>query len=347
MPLFSASKSRIAAVDQLLAEVGMQHGRRQLLSAGYVSQARHPRQEAPPLQEKAARRERDMQVFRAQTLLNAGIKHGFSSRAGGVSSIYDGADAANGDLNVGFTPSDIRDNVLENRGRLLDAVFGAEAERNAHAHRRLITLRQVHSGIIHRVGLEQPPLAGDGLMTDEPGVAIGILTADCVPILVADRKLRAVAAFHAGWKGTLRRIVETGIGRMRLEFGSDPEDLVAAIGPSIGQCCYGIGEEVEHEFRSQFSYADALFCEVFDSDPVRKKYPMLFLSQRAPGHSDLGPSLHLDLQEANRRQLVDAGVPDEGIGVVAKCTSCRTDLFFSHRAEHGFTGRMLAVISPG
>ena len=296
------------------------------------------------MQEKSSIRDPEIQVFHAQLLLDAGIKHGFSSRTGGVSTAYSGADAANGDLNVGFTAADVRDNVLENRARLLGAVFGAEPHLDSKPDRRLITLRQVHSGIIHRVALEQPALAGDGLMTDEQGVAIGILTADCVPILIADRKRGAVAAFHAGWKGTLRRIVENGVGRMRLEFGSDPADLMAAIGPSIGQCCYSVGEEVEHEFYSQFSYADALFCEVFDSDPVRKKYPMLFLSQRAPGHSDLGPSLHLDLQEANRRQLLDAGIPAEGIEVVAKCTSCRTDLFFSHRAEHGFTGRMLAMI---
>ncbi len=344
MPLFSASRSKIAAVDDLLAGVGLRHGRRQLLSTGYVPQARHPRQQAPPTQEKSAVRSRELQVLRARLLADTGAAHGFSTRTGGVSTVCGDAEEAGSALNLGFTASDARDSVLENRARLLHKVFWAERGRSTP----LVTLRQVHSAIVHRVGAaqaaEQAVLAGDGLMTDEPGIAIGIQTADCVPVLVADRKLGAVAAFHAGWRGTLHRVVESGIGRMRVEFGSAPEDLVAAVGPAIGQCCYSVGEEVEHEFRSQFSYAEELFCEVFDSDPVRKKYPMLFLSQRAPGHSNLGPSLHLDLQEANRRQLLDAGLAANAVEIVDKCTNCRTDLFFSYRAEQGLTGRMLALI---
>jgi hypothetical protein len=187
-------------------------------------------------------------------------------------------------------------------------------------------------------------LKGDGLMTGEPGVLLGIQTADCIPVLVADRKKRAVAAFHAGWRGTLARIVENGVGRMRLEFGSRPEDLMASIGPGIGQCCYAVGEEVQHQFESQFEYAPELFREVYDSDPVRQKYPMLFLTARAPGHSDIGPSMHLDLAEANRRQLLAAGIPKGAIFLTGQCTGCRTDRFFSHRTERGFTGRMMSVI---
>ena len=181
-------------------------------------------------------------------------------------------------------------------------------------------------------------------MTDEPGLLLAIQTADCIPVLVADRKRRAVAAFHAGWRGTVKRIVESGIGRMRLAFGSRPEDLVAAIGPGIGPCCYAVGEEVLSEFESQFAYARELFREVFYSDPVRKKYPMLFLTQRAPGHSPIGPSLHVDLIEANRRQLLAAGLKPASIQVVGGCTQCHTELFFSHRASRGHAGRMMAVI---
>jgi hypothetical protein len=185
---------------------------------------------------------------------------------------------------------------------------------------------------------------GDGLMTAEPGLMLAIQTADCIPVLIADRKQRAVAAFHSGWRGTLKRIVETGVGRMRLEFGSRPKDLVAAIGPGIGQCCYAVGEEVRSEFRSQFVYAEELFCDVYDSDPVREKYPLLFLTARAPGHSNIGPSLHLDLVEANRRQLIDAGLEPDAISVLGECTSCRSDRYFSYRANQGFTGRMLSVV---
>ena len=181
-------------------------------------------------------------------------------------------------------------------------------------------------------------------MTAEPGLLLGIQTADCIPVLVADRKRHAVAAFHAGWRGTVKRIVESGVGRMRLEFGSKPEDLVAAIGPGVGACCYAVGEEVLSSFESQFSYARELFREVYDADPVRTKYPMLFLTQRAPGHSPIGPSLHLDLVEANRRQLIDAGLKASAIRVVGGCTNCQPELFFSHRASQGHAGRMLSVI---
>ena len=181
-------------------------------------------------------------------------------------------------------------------------------------------------------------------MTCEPGMLLGVQTADCIPVLVADLKRRAVAAFHAGWRGTVNRIVENGIGRMRMEFGSRPEDLVAAIGPGIGVCCYAVGEEVLSSFESQFSYFNELFREVYDTDPVRTKYPMLFLTQRAPGHSSIGPSLHLNLIEANRRQLMAAGLSSRSIKVVGGCTSCQTEMFFSHRASQGHAGRMLSVI---
>jgi hypothetical protein len=191
---------------------------------------------------------------------------------------------------------------------------------------------------------DEAAIEGDGMMTAEHGILLGIQTADCIPVLIADTQKRVVAAFHAGWRGTVKRIVENGVGRMRLEFGSNPEDLSAAIGPGIRQCCYAVGEEVRGEFESQFTYTPELFREVYDSDPVKEKYPLLFLTARAPGHSNLGPSLHLDLIEANRRQLVDAGLRPENIFLQGDCTSCRTDHYFSHRGEHGFTGRMLSVI---
>jgi hypothetical protein len=185
---------------------------------------------------------------------------------------------------------------------------------------------------------------GDGWMSGEPGILLGIQTADCLPVLLVDRKKHVVAAFHAGWHGTLARIVENGAGLMRLRFGSKPKDMAAAIGPGIGQCCYAVGEEVVQQFESQFAYAAELFREVSDSDAIRRKYPMLFLTARAPGHSDLGPQTHLDLAEANRRQLLAAGLAPEAIHLLRECTGCRTERFFSHRGEGGFTGRMMSVI---
>jgi hypothetical protein len=105
-----------------------------------------------------------------------------------------------------------------------------------------------------------------------------------------------------------------------------------------------VGEETLSEFESQFAYADELFREVYDSDPVRTRYPMLFLTQRAPGHPETGLSLHLDLVEANRCQLHAAGLRQSAIQVVGGCTSCQRELFFSHRGSQGRAGRMMSVI---
>jgi polyphenol oxidase len=244
-----------------------------------------------------------------------------------------------GELNLGFTERDTRENVLENRRRFLEALGAPVA--------KLVTLKQIHSSLVRRARPEDAERAtlcrGDGFMTDEPGVLLAIQTADCIPVLLADVRRRAVAAFHAGWRGTLKRIVENGVGRMRSEFRSRPEDLIAAIGPGIGACCYAVGDEVRSEFASQFAYAPELFTEVSDSDPIREKYPLLFLTQRAPGHSNLGPQIHLDLMEANRRQLVDAGLRADAISVIGDCTRCQNNRFFSYRAEQGFTGRLLSV----
>ena len=266
---------------------------------------------------------------------------GFSTRQGGLSRAYCQQDAAAGDLNLGFTEADGRNKVLANRRLLAQAA-------TSDACTPLIPLRQFHSNQIVRAvradAARSDPRKADGQMTDEPGMLLAIQTADCIPVLVADRRQRAVAAFHAGWRGTVKRIVEFGVGSMRLAFGSRPQDLIAAIGPGIGLCCYAVGEEVLSAFESQFSYAHDLFREVYDAGPVRRKYPMLFLTQRAPGHSPIGPNLHVDLVEANRRQLLAAGLSPRSIQIVGGCTQCHTDLFFSHRASHGHAGRMMAVI---
>ena len=263
--------------------------------------------------------------------------HGFSTRQGGGSRAYC-AEGAPGELNLGFTAVDERGIVERNRRLFVEALTG-------DAGVPLIVLKQFHSNLVVRVGREDAaravPRKADGAMTDVPGVLLAVQTADCLPVLVADRKRRVVAAFHAGWRGTVKRIVELGVGRMRAEFGSKPEDLTAAIGPGAGACCYAVGEEVLSAFESQFAYGRALFREVYDADEVRTKYPMLFLTQRAPGHSPIGPSLHVDLVEANRRQLLDAGLKAGAIKATGGCTMCQRELFFSHRASQGQAGRMM------
>ncbi len=281
-----------------------------------------------------------VQQWRERKTISSWLSHGFSTRLGGVSRAYCAEDAP-GELNLGFTAADNREAVWQNRRLLAEAVTGS-------ASTPIVTLRQFHSNLVIKADAAdangERPRKADGAITADPGLLIAIQTADCIPVLVADPNRHVVAAFHAGWRGTVKRIVEMGVGRMRLEFGSRPQDLIAAIGPGARQCCYAVGEEVLSEFESQFSYARELFREVFDSDPVRTKYPMLFLTQRAPGHSPIGPALHLDLIEANRRQLLDAGVRASAITFTGGCTNCHTDLFFSHRASRGHTGRMMSVI---
>jgi len=297
---------------------------------------------APPRQSQAHQDPGQLEVVQIPTWSELPwLIHGFSTRTGGKTTVYKPSQAA-GELNLGFTSNDEKETVLANR-----RLFLASVARDWDAQ-SLVTLKQIHSSIVHIVGTADAGDAatrnGDGLITSETGILLGIQTADCIPVLVADKKKWVVAAFHAGWRGTLKRIAEHGVGRMRLEFGSRPEDLIAAIGPGIGACCYAVGEEVQMEFASQFSYASDLFFEAYDPDPVKENYPLLFLTARAPGHSSLGPALHLDLIEANRRQLLDAGLAAKNIFVQGDCTSCRTDRYFSHRAEHGFTGRSLSVI---
>jgi YfiH family protein len=387
------SAEAIGEVDELLARVGLRHGRRKTLAGTWEGGERRGRSKPGAVNEQ--RGGRNAGVVRA-----AGwekyewLRHGFSTRAGGVSSIY-----GERSLNLGFTKEDDAANVAENRRRLVGAVAGV-------GKARLVTLRQIHSGLIRVIGREgaedgeaanptsqkrdahpseqarrgprdahpseqarrgprdvghpvlegrletadgRAVLRGDGMMTNVPGVMLGVQVADCVPVLVADVRRRAVAAFHAGWRGTLKRIVERGIGTLRLRYGSRPEDLVAVVGPAIGACCYAVGEAVRHEFESQFAYAEELFSEVYDSDPVREKYPLLFLTARAPGHSNIGPQIHLDLWEANRRQLLDAGLKAKRIAVVGECTACARVKggglkYFSHRGESGFAGRMMGVV---
>jgi polyphenol oxidase len=263
------------------------------------------------------------------------LVHGFSTRLGGVSRLYGGTT-----LNLGFTPHDSRAAVERNRELLLKELRAA----NRRSPWPLVALRQIHSDLIYRVDGTPPQLlTGDGLVTDAPGLALAVQTADCLPIILVDRKRRSAGVFHAGWRGTLKRIVEKGVGEMRKHFGSDPRNLMAAIGPGVQGCCYEVGEEVRARFEAQFAYANRLFREVKESDPVREKYPLLFLTARAPGHGELPMKIYLDLVEANRRQLLDAGVPPRNIEVAGPCTACHTELLFSFRAEKGVTGRMMAV----
>lgn len=263
------------------------------------------------------------------------LLHGFSTRLGGSSRAYGG-----NSLNLGFTKDESRVAVDRNREEFLKKLGAARGKKRWP----LVTLRQIHSDLIHPISaIPEEPLVGDGLVTDVPGLLLGIQTADCLPVILVDLKRKVVGVFHAGWRGTIKRIVEKGAGEMQRWFGTMPRDIRAAIGPGVHNCCYQVGPEIREQFASQFEYAAELFTETEDYDEVREKYPMLFLTARAPGHSELPNKIFLDLVEANRRQLIAIGVSPKHISASPLCTSCHTDLLFSYRAEKGKTGRMMAV----
>lgn len=323
------SKAEIAAS---LADAGFHRDRP--LAAPYAIKKQRAQRDAE--RATASPKRGEVNVLRANSL--SGIPwlvHGFSTRQGGVTEEYGGSQ-----LNLGYTKEDTRENVDRNR-ELFVRALGAETKGKPWP---LINLSQVHSPVVFRVGGDlKVPHSGDGLITNTPGVLIAVKIADCMPIIAVDTVRRAVGVFHAGWRGTVQRILEKGIGEMRRQFGSDPQDIRVAIGPGIGVCCYQMGDEVIERFRSQFAYADELFEEVFDSHALHVRYPLLFLNQRAPGHGEPAKVPHLDLVKANTRQAIDAGVPAKNIEALNLCTGCRTDIFFSHRKEQ-VTGRMMAAV---
>jgi YfiH family protein len=271
-----------------------------------------------------------LQILQADALTKIPwLVHGFSTRPGGVSDL-----SGERVLNLGFAEWDTKENVLENRRRFQSALDADGLT--------LCGLCQIHSDVVHL--LETPPstpCCGDASATNRPVLFLVVQTADCVPILLADLKKRAVAAVHAGWRGTLQRIVTKTIGKMQMQFGTKPANLLAAIGPAIGACCYEVGTEVASEFRSQFSNASDWFDELRTGEEPN---PLQWLNMAPPGHQPPPKNVVLDLRRANRAQLLDAGVPAQNITVSDLCTACRRDLFFSYRKEGDTTGRLLSVI---
>lgn len=228
-----------------------------------------------------------------------GILHGFSTRR-----------SEHGEFTLGPIGSE-NPAIPINRARFLSAV--------GMTGWPFLKLKQTHSDIIHRMDDTRAavePLEGDAAITAVHGVVLGIQTADCVPILIADRQGRAVAAIHAGWRGIAARIAEKAVNRISKEYGIEPGDLVAAIGPHNAVCCYEVGDEVVEAVQDP---------EVVIRRPDWKKP-------------------HLNQGLANQRQLVGAGIPENQISASNLCTQCRSDLFYSYRREGKHTGRLLAVI---
>ena len=264
------------------------------------------------------------------------LLHGFSTRLGGVSRAYGG-----NSLNLGFTKEDSRRAVEQNRAAFLKRLGATKAGRALP----LVTLKQIHSDLIYLVKrVPAKPLVGDGLITNTSGLMLAVQTADCLPVILVDTKSRAVGVFHAGWRGTIQRIVEKGVGEMRRHFGTSPRNIKAAIGPGVHGCCYQVGPEVRDRFESQFAYAARLFRETKETNEIHERYPLLFLTARAPGHSELPKKIFLDLVEANHRQLQSVGVPAKNIAASKLCTACNPQKLFSYRAEKGVTGRLMGAV---
>jgi polyphenol oxidase len=257
------------------------------------------------------------------------LVHGFSTRPGGVSDV-DGEKV----LNLGAVEWDARKNVEENKRRF-QAALGAD-------DLTLVSLHQIHSDVVRSFDARPTKhCKGDASATNTPGLLLGVRTADCAPVLVVDPQKRVVAAIHAGWRGTLQRIVSKSIGHMQMEFGCRPGGLLAAIGPTIGGCCYEVGTEVASAFAAKFTNAAEFFDELRTGDEPN---PLQWLNMMPPGHQPPPKNVLLNLPKANRLQLLEAGLRNENILVSDLCTACRVDFLFSYRKEHARSGRLMSVI---
>jgi YfiH family protein len=274
-----------------------------------------------------ARRAKGTQFFQAEVLRQIPwLVHGFGTR-------------------IGLAKWDTPAAVSANRAKLLAALGAAKMP--------LATLRQVHSDVAHVIGARPaassradiPSATGDAAITRHAGVMLSVQTADCVPILLADTRQRIVAAVHAGWRGTLARIAVKTLGRMQQEFGTRAQDVVAALGPAIGRCCYQVGPEVAQAFAAKFPAAADWFDGPFARLASGEDQNWLpWLTMMPPGHLPEPERVNLDLRAANRSQLLEAGVPARNVAVNSLCTRCHADLFFSYRREGAGTGRLIALI---
>lgn len=245
-------------------------------------------------------------------LVQAGVCHGFSTRMGGVSK------GDLGTMNLSFHRGDREENVRENFQRIADAIG---FERDA-----LVFSSQVHETRLRRVtaenrgeGILRETAPGiDGLATDTPGVPLYTSYADCVPLLFYDPVRRVIAMAHSGWRGTAARIGAKMVHFLEEEYGCQAENVIAAIGPSICRHCYEVSEDVADAFWHTFSQEQA--AKLLD----------------AKG----GGKYQLDLWEANRIILTEAGILPEHLDITDLCTCCNHDKLFSHRASHGRRGNM-------
>lgn len=246
------------------------------------------------------------------------IKHGFSTRKGGVSQDHLSS------MNLSFSRGDSTENVYENYRRICN-ILGVSTE-------NLVFSDQIHDTKIHvvtkedRVGknLEQKKLIGiDGLITNVPELVLATSYADCVPLFFVDTNKRAIGLSHSGWRGTVGKIGKKTVDAMTEAYGSNPKDIIAVIGPSICQDCYEVSEDVILEFKKILP-PDIIACTIKNNQNNK---------------------FQLDLWLINQYILKEAGIPEENISVSGICTCCHSDLFFSHRASKGQRGNMNGFLS--
>ncbi|HEX3037766.1 MAG TPA: peptidoglycan editing factor PgeF [Oscillospiraceae bacterium] len=245
------------------------------------------------------------------------IRHAFSTRLGGVSQNEFSS------MNLSFHRGDSDEHVLENYRRFCAAV--------GFDYNSLVASSQDHHTFIRRVGHEQAGIgiwcpkdiqSVDGLVTNEPNVTLVTYYADCVPLYFLDPVKHAIGLAHAGWRGTVARIGEKMVESMQKEFGSDPKDIIAAIGPSIGPCCYEVDEPVQQQFSA-----------------LKDLAPIDFIKAMPNG------KYMLNLWEVNRRIMLRAGIPEQNIEVAELCTKCNSDLLFSHRVMGAARGGLAAMLA--
>ncbi|HEX3017477.1 MAG TPA: peptidoglycan editing factor PgeF [Caproicibacter sp.] len=245
------------------------------------------------------------------------VRHAFSTRIGGASKDEFSA------MNLAFHRGDPDENVTENYRRFCKAAgfdFSTLVSSSQDHHTFIRRVSQENRGI----GFWKPKdmLSVDGLITNESGVTLVTHYADCVPIFLLDPKKKAIGLVHAGWRGTAAKIGSVAVAAMTREFGCEPNDLIAGIGPSIGPCCF----EVDAPVRDAF----AALTELNPADLIRE---------------DGGGKYHIDLWETNRRILMKAGIPANSITVSGICTKCNSDWLFSHRASGGKRGGLSAFMA--
>lgn len=258
-----------------------------------------------------------------------GFIHGFSTRLGGVSSgIYES-------MNLSFTRGDNETDVYENFHRFADAC--------GIPYDSIVMSDQTHTTNVRVVtkddcgnGLTRPKnfFDTDGLITNEPGVTLFTSYADCVPLFFIDPVRKVIGLSHSGWRGTVGRIGAVTISKMQSEFGSNPAEIIAAIGPSICGDCYEVSKDVADEFSREFGTKASQI--VFSQEDYYRLH-----------HIDKPFNIEkyqLDLWQANRIILLDAGIQADNLSVTNICTCCNDKLLFSHRASHGKRGNLAAVL---